>query len=78
MNARAQSGVRMDEWGKWRKVLSPASVKVWNHLSRYGEQDATISELTRTLGLSKTAIRGALAELSEHGFLTVEVDDVNA
>lgn len=67
----------MDEWAKWRQILSPAAVKVWTYLSRWEDRDATMSELTRALGLSKTAIRQALDELASHGFIAVsqEWDD---
>lgn len=65
----------MDEWAKWRQILSPASVKVWKHLSHFPDQDATMVELTRELGLSKTAIRTALDELVGYGFITVDQEE---
>lgn len=67
----------MSDWAKWARVLSPASVKLWKHISRWPDEDTSMPELTRALGLSKTGVRQALDELQEHGFIAVhgEIED---
>ena len=63
----------MTELGKWRLVLSPVAVKLWRFLDEQQHQSPTlrIADLTGDLHASKTAVRRALGELEEHGFIAV-------
>lgn len=66
----------MSELGKWRLVLSPVAVKLWRFLDEQQHQSPTLSmaDLTRDLRASKTAVRRAMSELAEHGFIAVLID----
>jgi DNA-binding IclR family transcriptional regulator len=66
----------MDDWSRWRLVLSAPAVSLWRFLSEQSEQaTATLSELARDLHTSKTGVRKALAELEGHGFIAMVEED---
>lgn len=62
---------------KWRAILSPLAWTLYRDEIRGQADDATvrIEELARERRTSKTAVRRALAELEEHGFVTCYVDE---
>lgn len=64
--------------GKWRFVLSPVAIRLWRLLDEQQDKAPTIrlADLTRDLHASKTAVRRAMSELAEHGFIAV-IDDGN-
>ena len=71
-----EGGTVQEDWNKWRLVLSPVAVKLWRLLDEQRHESPTIrvSDLTSDLRASKTAVRRAIDELAEHGFIAVIQD----
>jgi predicted transcriptional regulator len=63
-----------DRWADWSLILSPVAVRLWRYLTELQDQSPTLlmADLTTDLHASKTAIRNALAELVEYGFVAVQ------
>jgi hypothetical protein len=86
----AVSGRRLNWWGgesyvvadvesaegKWRVAVSATAWSLYETI-RKSPEDATagIEEWAREFRTSKTAIRRALGELEEHGFITAYVEE---
>lgn len=66
-----------DHWGSWSLVLSPVAVRLWRYVDELRDKSPTLLmvDLTTDLRASKTAVRRALAELADHGFIAVQQED---
>lgn len=62
-----------DDIGYWGRVLTTSALKLWRYLQNVDGRTSLLLDVVRETGLSKTAIRSAVAELEEYGFLSTEV-----
>jgi DNA-binding GntR family transcriptional regulator len=64
----------MNDLDNWMAVLSPTAKVLWALIGQPllpKSAEVTMGELVKETGKSKTAIRAAIAELEEHGFILV-------
>ncbi len=62
-----------DDMGYWGWVVTPGARKLWEYFLQCDGERLLMLDVVRDTRLSKTAIRSAVAELEEHGFISVEV-----
>jgi hypothetical protein len=63
----------MDDWPQWSRVLTPGARRLWEYFQTVDGRTSLLLDVVRETGLSKTAIRSAVAELETLGFLSTEV-----
>jgi hypothetical protein len=69
-------GVEDEEGGMWRVVLSSLAWNLYGAIQAAPEDaQARIEEWAREYNTSKTAIRRAIGELEQHGFITAFVEE---
>lgn len=60
----------------WRAFLSKEAHRLWVFLQAAQMGQTTLKDMARACQTSKTAVKRALVELEEHGFLAIMGDEV--
>jgi hypothetical protein len=68
-----RTAIADDDYGYWVRVLTPAARRLWEYFQIIDGRTSLLLDVVRETGLSKTAIRSAVAELEGHGFVVTEV-----
>lgn len=68
-----RTAIADDDYGYWVRVLTPGARRLWDYLQNVDGRTSLMLDVVRETGLSKTAIRTAMAELEGHGFVAIEV-----